>query len=82
MLIGSVPAYQAQCTLPPHPIYQTHVFNFSRVWFRASSKFSYKECGSIICPGLHVATDLVGVATGLVGVTLHTLTLATHSLRF
>ena len=61
MLIGSAPAYRAQCTLPPHPIYQTHVFDFSRVWFQASSKFSYRECGSISWPGLHVATDLVGV---------------------
>ena len=27
---GSVPAYQAQCTLP----YHTLLFDFSRVWFR------------------------------------------------
>ena len=26
--IGSVTAYQAQCTLPPHPIYQTLLFDF------------------------------------------------------
>ena len=32
--IGSAPAYQAQCTLPPCPIYQTLLFNFSRVWFQ------------------------------------------------
>ena len=32
--IGSAPAYQAQCTLPTQPIYQTLLFDFSRVWFR------------------------------------------------
>ena len=32
--IGSVPAYRAQCTLPPQLIYQTLLFNFLRVWFR------------------------------------------------
>ena len=32
--IGSAPAYRAQCTLPPQPIYQTRLFDFSRVWFR------------------------------------------------
>ena len=32
--IRSPPAYRAQCTLPPQPIYQTLFFNFSRVWFR------------------------------------------------
>ena len=26
--IGSVPVYRAQCTLPPHPIYQTLLFRF------------------------------------------------------
>ena len=31
--IRSVPAYRAQCTLPPQLIYQTFLFNFSRVWF-------------------------------------------------
>ena len=30
--IGSAPAYWAQCTLPPDPIYQTLLFDFSRVW--------------------------------------------------
>ena len=30
--IGSAPAYRAQCTLPPQPIYQTLLFNFSKVW--------------------------------------------------
>jgi len=63
MLIESAPSYQAQCTLPTHPIYQILLFDFSRVWFRASPKFSYKECGSIVWPGL---------ATGLIGVILHT----------
>ena len=29
--IGSAPAYRAQCTVPPQPIYQTLLFNFSRV---------------------------------------------------
>ena len=32
--IGSMPAYQAQCTLPPQPIYLTLLFDFLRVWFR------------------------------------------------
>ena len=32
--IGSAPAYQAQCTLPPQSIYQTLLSNFSRVWLR------------------------------------------------
>ena len=31
--IGSAPALRAQCTLSPQPIYQTLLFNFSRVWF-------------------------------------------------
>ena len=30
--IGSVPAYWAQCTLSPQPIYQTLLFDFSRVY--------------------------------------------------
>ena len=32
--IGSAPSYRTQCTLPPQPIYQTLLFDFSRVWFR------------------------------------------------
>ena len=32
--IGSTPTYRAQCTLPPQPIYQTLLFDFSRVWFQ------------------------------------------------
>ena len=32
--IGSAPSYRAQCTLPPRPMCQTLLFNFSRVWFR------------------------------------------------
>ena len=32
--IGSGPAYRVQCTLPPQPIYQALLFDFSRVWFR------------------------------------------------
>ena len=32
--IGSAPAYWAQCTLPPQPIYQTLLFDFLRVWFQ------------------------------------------------
>ena len=31
--IGSASAYLVQCTLPPQPIYQTLLFDFSRVWF-------------------------------------------------
>ena len=26
--------FTAQCTLPPYPIYQTLLLDFSRVWFR------------------------------------------------
>ena len=43
--IGSALANWVQCTLPPHPIYQTHVFDFSRVWFR-----DYSRCHLI--PGI------------------------------
>ena len=32
--IGSAPSYRAQCTLPPQPMCQTLLFDFSRVWFR------------------------------------------------
>ena len=32
--IGSAPSYRAQCTLPPWPMCQTLLFDFSRVWFR------------------------------------------------
>ena len=32
--IGSAPSYRAQCTLSPQPIYQTLLFDFSRVWFQ------------------------------------------------
>ena len=32
--IGSAPALRAQCTLSPQPIYQTLLFDFSRVWFQ------------------------------------------------
>ena len=32
--IGSAPAYQVQCTLPPQPIYQTLLSDFLRVWLR------------------------------------------------
>ena len=33
-MIGSAPAYRVRCALPPHPIYQTLLFNFLRIWFR------------------------------------------------
>ena len=32
--IRSAPAFRAQCAFPPQPIYQTLLFDFSRVWFR------------------------------------------------
>ena len=32
--IGSAPSYRVQCTLPPRPMCQTLLFDFSRVWFR------------------------------------------------
>ena len=32
--IGSAPSYRVQCTLPPQPMCQTLLFDFSRVWFR------------------------------------------------
>ena len=32
--IGSAPACRVQCTLPPQLIYQTLLFDFSRVWFQ------------------------------------------------
>ena len=32
--IGSAPACRVQCTLSPHPIYQTLLFDFSWVWFQ------------------------------------------------
>ena len=31
--IRSAPVYRAQCTLSSHPIYQTLLFDFLRVWF-------------------------------------------------
>ena len=37
---GSAPAYQAQCTLPPQPIYPTLLFDFSRVWFTLTMMLS------------------------------------------
>ena len=59
--IRSVPAYWAQCTLPPQPIYQTLLLDFSRVWFRdylklvgkASTTSVYQQSSSCLllrCP--------------------------------
>ena len=36
--IGSVPAYRPQCTLAAHPIYQTLLFDFLRVWLQDYGK--------------------------------------------
>ena len=32
--IGSAPSYRTHCTLPPRPMCQNLLFDFSRVWFR------------------------------------------------
>ena len=37
---GSAPAYRAQCTLPPQPIYPTLLFDFLRVWFTLTMMLS------------------------------------------
>ena len=43
--IGSAPAYRAQCTLPPQPVYQTFLFDFSRVWFQDYSVVAVRYKG-------------------------------------
>ena len=46
--IGNVPAYRAQCTLPPQPIYQTLLLNFLRVWFRDQRSVGMHLTGNVL----------------------------------
>ena len=46
--IESAPAYLAQCTLPPQPIYQTLLFNFLRVRFRDQQSVSIHLTGNVL----------------------------------
>ena len=48
-----------QCTLPPHPFYQTLLFNFSRVWFQTR----HMVTPGIYLPILVDKESAVGVAT-------------------
>ena len=61
---GSVPAYRAQCTRPSHPIYQTLLFDFLRVWFRDYSRHLNNTAGfGFILPTL-ISLTLI-LPTGL-----------------
>ena len=72
--IRSAPSYRAQCTLPPRPMCQTLLFNFSRVWFRdyPITLHTHQYVIQLRCTRTNTTSNYVAHAPIRHPITLHT----------